>query len=114
MGLTFFGLTPNAAPLVRKSLFTQIHNILFHGKGGYDFETIYNMPIWLRKFTFSEIDNYYKEENKKQKEASEGKGKQTLVSSDGKVNAPEFAKTSHQYKTAEQNLKKFKGKSSFK
>ena len=43
------------------------------------------MPIWLRKFTFSEIDNYNKEQNKKQKEASEGKGKQTLISSDGKV-----------------------------
>ncbi len=114
MGLTFFGLTPKAAPLVRKNLFTQIHNIIFHGNGGYDYNTIYNLPIWLRKFTFSEIDNYNKEQNKKQKEAYEGKGKQTLVSSDGKVNAPEFAKASHQYKAAEQNLKKFKGKSSFK
>lgn len=72
------------------------------------------MPIWLRKFTFSEINNYYKEENKKAKEAYEGKGKQTLVNSDGKINAPEFAKASKQYKQAEQNLKKFKGKSSFK
>lgn len=43
------------------------------------------MPIWLRKFTFSEINNYYDEENKKIKEAQEGKGKgkQTLVNSDG-------------------------------
>ncbi len=72
------------------------------------------MPVWLRKFTFSEIDNYNKEQNKKYKEAQEGKGKQTLVSSDGKINAPEFAKASHQYKQAEQNPKKFRGKTSFK
>ena len=38
--------------------------MIFHSKGGYDFYTIYNMPIWLRKFTFSEINNYYSDEKK--------------------------------------------------
>jgi hypothetical protein len=114
LGSTFFGLTPEIAPQVRKNLFTQIHNIVFHGNGGYDYYTIYNLPIWLRKFTFSEIDNYNKEQNKKYKEAQEGKGKQTLVNSDGKINTPEFMKASKQYKQAEQNLKKFKGKTGFK
>tara|TARA_B100001113_G_C20745832_1_gene464401 strand:- start:66 stop:410 length:345 start_codon:yes stop_codon:yes gene_type:complete len=114
LGLTFFGLTPKIAPQVRKNLFTQIHNIVYHGNGGYDYNTIYNMPIWLRKFTFTEIQNYVTEENKKIKEAQEGKGKQTLVNSDGKINRPEFAKASKAYKQAEQNLKKFKGKTGFK
>ena len=41
-------------------------------------------------------------------------GKQTLVSPDGKVNAPEFAKASHEYKQAKKNTNKFKGKTSFK
>ena len=72
------------------------------------------MPIWLRKFTFSEIDSYYKDQNQKAKQAREGKGKQTLVNPDGKINTPEFTKASNQYKQAEQNLKKFKGKSSFR
>ena len=99
LGLTFFGLTSDHAPLYRKSLFTQIHNILFHGKGGYDYNTIYNMPIWLRKFTFSEIDKYYKEEAKAMENAQKGgKGTKTLVSSDGKVNTPEFLKASKEYK----------------
>lgn len=45
-----------------------IHEIVFHGKGGYDWDTIYNMPIWLRKFTFEKIKEFYdkeREENEK-------------------------------------------------
>lgn len=69
----------------------------------------------MRKFVYNEIKTHYDEEKKAIEKASEGgKGKQTLVSSDGKVNAPEFAKASHQYKQAEKNINKFKGKTSFK
>ena len=39
-----------------------IHEIVFHGKGGYDYDTIYNMPIWLRKFTFQSIQEHYDKE----------------------------------------------------
>ena len=97
MGLTFFGLTYDLVPQVRAALFTQIHQIVFHGKGGYDWHTIYNMPIWLRKFTFKQIQEYYEEE----KAAVENKnkpGSKTLVNSDGKINTPEFLQTSQQYK----------------
>jgi hypothetical protein len=40
--------------------------MVFYGKGGYDWETIYNMPIWLRKFTFNKIFDHYESENTKQ------------------------------------------------
>ena len=91
MGLSFFGLTYDVAPQVRANLFKQIHEIVFHGNGGYDWNTIYNMPIWLRKYTFNEIRNYYEE----QKDAAEGKqsnggGRQTVIGSDGKVKVPEL------------------------
>ena len=57
------------------------------------------MPIWLRKFTFSEIKKYNEEANKKIEEAKSGKkGKQNLVSPDGTVNTPEFLKASKPYK----------------
>lgn len=56
--LTFFGLTPE----YRSNLFSQIHEIVFHGKGGYDWHTIYNMPIWLRNFTFKKLQEYFKKE----------------------------------------------------
>ncbi len=59
---TFFGLTSSEAAQYRLNLFSQIHEIVFHGKGGYDWNTIYNMPIWLRKFTFNKIKEFYEKE----------------------------------------------------
>ena len=107
-GLTFFGLiTKEQTAQFRKNLFITIHNILFHGKGGYDFYTIYNMTIWLRRFTWSEMDSYYKDEAKAIEEAKKGKkggNTKTLVDSSGKVNTPEFLKAT----------KEFKGKTSYK
>jgi len=41
------------------NIFTQIHEITFHGNGGYDYNTIYNMPIWLRNFTFNKIKEWH-------------------------------------------------------
>ena len=91
MGLAFFGLTYDIAPQARASIFTQIHEIVFHGKGGYDWHTVYNMPIWLRRFTFNQIQKHYNEE----KEAIENKGKnnsgkQTVINADGTIKAPEL------------------------
>jgi hypothetical protein len=89
LGLSFFGLTFDIAPQTRSTIFTQIHQIVFHGKGGYDWHTVYNMPIWLRRFTFNEIQKFYDEE----KAAYENKGKpgsKTVVGADGKIKAPEY------------------------
>ena len=89
MGLAFFGLTFNTAAETRAAIFKQIHQVVFHGKGGYDWHTVYNMPIWLRRFTFMEIQKYYDEE----KSAYENKGKpgsKTVIGTDGKVKAPEY------------------------
>jgi len=63
------------------------------------------MPIWLRKFTYFEINTFYQDEKKSFEEAkSGGKGNKTLVSTDGKVNTPAFA----------QESKAYKGKTSYK
>ena len=65
------------------------------------------MPIWLRRFTWSEMDSYYKDEAKAIEEAKKGKkggNTKTLVDSSGKVNTPEFLKAT----------KEFKGKTSYK
>ena len=51
-------------------MFTEIHEIVFHGNGGYDWETIYNMPIWLRKFTFNKIKQYFDEQNEARDKAN--------------------------------------------
>ena len=93
--LTFFGLTSKISPEVRRNLFKQIHEIVFHGKGGYSYETVYNLPIWLRKYTFSEIQKFYQEES----EASEPKGSNTtqMVDDQGNVNVPAFSKASKEF-----------------
>ena len=98
MGLAFFGLTSKIAPQFRKAVFKQIHEICFHGQGGYDWDTVYNMPIWLRKFTFNEINNYYKEQDKAVKSQSKDSNKKTMINPDGTINTPEFIKASSQYK----------------
>lgn len=90
--LTFFGLTSDNVSVYRKNLFIQIHNIVFHGKGGYDWVTVYNMPIWLRNFTFKEINDYYDKEKKAMEDAKKGKNQQTLVDSSGKITPPQFQK----------------------
>ena len=97
LGLTFFGLTSNNAPIIRKNLFSHLHQIVFHGKGGYDYYTVYHMPRWLRKFTFSEIDKYYQFE-KSAVENKDSSGNKNLINSDGTVNTPEFMKVSKDYK----------------
>jgi len=85
------------------NLFKQIHEILFHGKGGYDYNTIYHMPIWLRKFTFKEIQKFYEEKSSAEKNQLNA-GKTSLVNSEGKINTPQFKQAS----------KPYEGKSSYK
>ena len=83
LDLTFFGLTQDNAPEYRLYLFNQIHQIVFHGRGGYDWNTVYNMPIWLRKYTFNEIKKHYDEE-KQAYENADG-GKNVAIGTDGLV-----------------------------
>lgn len=61
--LAFFGLSLNNAPEVRKDLFLQIHDICFWSQGGYDFNTVYNLPIWIRKFVLAQLKSHYDKTN---------------------------------------------------
>jgi len=73
----FFGLTPE----YRLLLFRTIHEIVFNGRGGYDFETVYNMPIWLRTATYKFIADSISRENEAQEKAinkNKPGGKETL------------------------------------
>ncbi len=76
--LTFFGLTQD----YRLFLFKQIHEIVFHGNGGYDWDTVYNMPLWLRRTTFNLLKEHYdkeKEEADKQQNMLNNKGKNEIA-----------------------------------
>ena len=89
MDLAFFGLTSEVVPQVRANIFTQIHEIIFHGNGGYDWETVYNMPVWLRRFTFNKLREYYENQNKQQ---NEDLASQSQKIKEGKVNIPSHFK----------------------
>ena len=89
LDLAFFGLTSEVIPIVRSNLFTQIHEIVFHGQGGYDWTTVYNMPTWLRKFTFHKLQEHYEKQNESQ---NEDLGSQISNIKDGKVELPSHFK----------------------
>lgn len=59
---------------------------MFYGKGGYDFDTVYNLPIWLRHYIYSEISKAYKAEAEAIEKAQSG-GSQSLTS-ENKVKGP--------------------------
>ena len=61
------------------------------------------MPIWLRKFTFKEINDFYEAKSSAEKNEMSA-GKTSLVDSEGKINTPQFKNAS----------KPYEGKSSYK
>lgn len=75
----------------RASVFNHIHEVVFHGKGGYDYDTVYNMPIWLRKFSFNKIKEWYDAEAEANKKASQGKQTNIDLNSPNKPNIPKQA-----------------------
>jgi hypothetical protein len=63
LGLSFFGLTSSeTAAQAKINIYKQIHQICFHGKGGYSWPVVYNMPVYLRRFIFNELKQFYDEE----------------------------------------------------
>ena len=66
---TFFGLGPAYRPALHK----QIFQICYHGGGGFTHKEVYNLPIWLRRFYFKELEEQLKAEAEANKRASKGK-----------------------------------------
>ena len=82
-GLHFFGLTQE----YRATLFTQLHDIVFHGKGGYTFDTVYEFPIWLRRFVYRSMIEFYEKERK----ASEQPTPSNSQLQNGKIKVPDYS-----------------------
>jgi hypothetical protein len=66
-------------------MFKQIHEIVFNGQGGYQWETVYGMPIWLRRFTFETLREYY------DKKAEANKSQQSLENQSKEIARPGIA-----------------------
>ncbi len=76
----FFGLTST----YRQALFTQIHQLVYHGGGGFIHSEVYDMPIWLRHFHLNKIIEF----NQKQKEEYDKVNKKNQTSSNNKITGP--------------------------
>ena len=76
MGLTFFGLTPK----YRENVFSRVHEIVFYGQGGYDWDTVYHLPVRYREFIYNQIREHYEKQAKeaeKQQKSMKSKTAQT-------------------------------------
>jgi hypothetical protein len=54
---TFFGLRPKD----RVQLHENIFNLIWHGEGRWDWDTIYNMPVFLRRFYTKKVNSLLEE-----------------------------------------------------
>ena len=76
---TFFGLTSN----YRQLLYTEIHDLVFHGGGGFIHSEVYNMPVWLRRYHIDRINEFNK---KQQEEIEKAQGRSNI--GDGEISRP--------------------------
>ena len=58
MGRTFFGLTSEHKVDIHKTLFT----MAYHSNGAFNFDQLYNMPIYLRNFHLKQLEEVKKKE----------------------------------------------------
>jgi hypothetical protein len=55
---------------------------VFHGNGGYDWDTVYSMPLWLRRTTFNLMKEHYDKQNEeaeKQQNMLNNRGKNEIA-----------------------------------
>jgi hypothetical protein len=58
--LSFFGLQPKH----KKDIHEEIFQLIYYHKGGFTFDEVYNLPIYLRKFYLKRLEKQYQDENK--------------------------------------------------
>lgn len=56
----FFGLAPD----YRLGLHEEIFSLCYHGKGGFTWNEVYNLPIHLRRFYINQVKKVLEEKNK--------------------------------------------------
>ena len=49
-----------------------MHDLVFHGGGGFQYYDVYNMPVWLRRFHTQKISEYNKKQNREMENSKRG------------------------------------------
>ena len=73
------------APLIRKNLFKEIHEIAFSGKGGYNFDIVYKLPTTIRRFINKELVKFYKVDDEEEENEFPDKTKLKQKIASGKL-----------------------------
>jgi hypothetical protein len=53
----------------------EIFSLCYYGKGGFTWEEVYNLPIYLRRFYIQQINKAIEAQNKAETESSKPKSK---------------------------------------
>ena len=93
--LVFFGITPESAAQIRYNLFDLIDEMVIASNGSYSWNDIYNMPIWLRSFTYNKMKARVE---KQTAQTSSTTNKKTLVNPDGTINKEAFKEANNNMK----------------
>lgn len=76
----FFGLGPE----YKLGMHEEIFSLCYYGKGGFTWEEVYNLPIYLRRFYIQQISKAIEAKNKAEQEAAKKQN----------VSAPKFSRPS--------------------
>ena len=64
-----------------------MHDLVYHGGGGFIHSEVYNMPVWMRRFHIERIHEYLKEQEKEhKKQASKAKSQASSIPSRPNIN----------------------------
>lgn len=50
-------------------VYNEVHDLTYHGGGGFTYSEVYNMPIYLRRYSISRVNKFLEEKKKAQEEA---------------------------------------------
>lgn len=50
-------------------VYKEVHELTYHGGGGFTYSEVYNMPIHLRRYSIKQITDYLEAKKKAQEEA---------------------------------------------
>ena len=48
----------------------EVHDLVYHGRGGFPYETVYNMPITYRKYHIQKINEYLEKKSEAEEKAT--------------------------------------------
>ena len=64
-------------------MFAQIHDLVYHGGGGFLHSEVYSMPVWMRSFHMNRINDFVKKQNE---EINKNQGRSNI--GDNKIQSP--------------------------